>query len=122
MTRRSSARRTKRPVRRVTMVGTMPATPSTLLARARALPPLRLDLLLGVAMFAEGVIETLVMSELHGARQLYGFAVAALVAVAVTLRRRLPIAAVGIGWSAMLVADSVGRDLVDHVAGPYFAN
>jgi signal transduction histidine kinase len=103
-------------------LGSMPATPSTLLARARALPPLRFDLLLGAVMLVEGIVETLVMSELDGARRLYGFAVAALVGIAVALRRRLPIAAIGIGWSAMLVADHVGRDLVDHVAGPYFAN
>jgi signal transduction histidine kinase len=122
MTRRSSGRRTKVHAERVTISGPMPGTPSSLVARARALPPFRLDLLLGAFILVDGVLETLLLSELEGARLFLGFAVAALVAVAVTLRRRLPILAIGIGWGAMLIADNVGRDLIDHVAGPYFAN
>src|SRR5215217_3105671 len=92
-------------------------------ARLRALPPARLDALLGALVLADGVLEVLLISRLHGIGELaLGFAVAACVAVAVALRRRVPVLAVAIGWSAMLAADQVGPDLVDSVAGPYFAN
>src|SRR5215217_5442764 len=92
-------------------------------ARLRALPPARLDALLGALVLADGVLEVLLISRLHGIGELaLGFAVAACVAVAVALRRRVPVLAVAIGWSAMLAADQVGPDLVDNVAGPYFAN
>ena len=40
----------------------------------------------------------------------------------VALRRRLPLTAVVLGWTSMLAADQVGPELVDNVAGPYFAN
>src|SRR5215218_1337780 len=92
-------------------------------ARLRALPPARLDALLGALVLVDGVLEVLLISRLHGIGELaLGFAVAACVAVAVALRRRVPVLAVAIGWSAMLAADQVGPDLVDNVAGPYFAN
>jgi signal transduction histidine kinase len=91
-------------------------------ARLLALPPGRLDAALGALVLLDGVVEVLALSRLEGAGRLaLGFGLAAAVAVAVALRRRLPIAAVTIGWLAMLVAQQVGPDLIDNVAGPYFA-
>jgi signal transduction histidine kinase len=92
------------------------------IARAREMAPFRLDLLLGAVVLAEGVLEVIVLSRLEGSRILLGLAMAALIALAVALRRRLPIGAIAIGWSAMAFGDRIGHDLIDNVAGPYFAN
>jgi signal transduction histidine kinase len=90
--------------------------------RIRALPAGRLDALLGALVLLDGVIEVLTLSRLHGLdRVAPALGIAATVAIAVGLRRRLPITAVTIGWASMLAADQVGPDLVDNVAGPYFA-
>jgi signal transduction histidine kinase len=91
--------------------------------RIRALPPGRLDALLGVLVLIDGWIEVLTLSRLHGSdRVALALGIAAAVAIAVGLRRRLPITAVAIAWASMLAAQQVGPDLVDNVAGPYFAN
>jgi signal transduction histidine kinase len=97
------------------------ATPS-LLARARALPPFRLDLLLGVVVLAEGALEVLLMSRLDGERVLLGLLVSLLVAVAVALRRRRTFAAILLVFGAMLLAQLLGPDLTDHSAGIYFVS
>jgi signal transduction histidine kinase len=99
------------------------ASMRSLPARVLALPPGRLDALIGALVLVDGVLEVLLLSRLEGAGRLaLGFALAASVATAVALRRRLPIAALTIAWLTMLGADQVGRDLVDNVAGPYFAS
>ena len=91
--------------------------------RLRALPPGRLDALLGALVLLDGVIEVLTLSRLHGVdRVALGLGCAAAIAVAVALRRRLPLTAVTLGWASMLAADQVGPELTDNVAGPYFAN
>jgi signal transduction histidine kinase len=103
---------------RVTIARAMRSLP----ARVLALPPLRLDALLGALALLDGVLEVLLLSSLDGpGRKALGLALAAAVALAVALRRRLPLVAVTIGWASMLAADQVGRDLIDNVAGPYFA-
>jgi signal transduction histidine kinase len=99
------------------------ASMRSLPARVLALPPGRLDALIGALVLVDGVLEVLLLSRLEGAGRLaLGFALAASVATAVALRRRLPLAALTIAWLTMLGADQVGRDLVDNVAGPYFAS
>src|SRR3712207_1719386 len=94
----------------------------SLLDRVRALPPRQLDGLLATLVLVDGAVEVLLLSRLEGGRLLVGFGVAALIALAVFLRRQLPVTAIALGWSGMLVADQVGRELIDNVAGPYFAN
>ena len=91
--------------------------------RIRALPAGRLDALLGALVLVDGVIEVLTLSRLHGLdRVALGLGAATAIAIAVALRRRLPITAVTLGWGTMLAADQIGPELVDNVAGPYFAN
>jgi signal transduction histidine kinase len=92
-------------------------------ARLLALPPLRLDALLGVLVFVEGLLEVTLLSNLEGfGRQLLAYGAASAVAIAVTVRRRFPLAAITIGWSAMFVAEQLGPDLIDNVVGPWFTN
>ena len=96
--------------------------PRSLLSRLRSMPPLRLDALIGALVLLYGVLEVLLLSNLRGLDRLaLGFAVVAAIATAVALRRRLPVFAFVLAWTTMLAADQVGRDLVDNVAGPYFA-
>jgi signal transduction histidine kinase len=95
----------------------------SLRTRIRALPPGRLDALLGALVLLDGVVEVLILSNLHGLdRRALGFGLVLAIAIAVGLRRRMPVTAVAIGWASMAGADQVGPDLVDNVAGPYFAN
>jgi signal transduction histidine kinase len=97
--------------------------PRSLLSRLRSMPPWRLDALIGALVLLDGVLEVLLVSNLRGVDRVgLGLALAAGVATAVALRRRLPLTAVVLGWTAMLGADQVGPDLVENVAGPYFAS
>jgi signal transduction histidine kinase len=119
MTRRSSGRRTIAGVAAVNIVRVMRL--SALRSRLRALPPERLDLLLGALVLVDGIAEVLVLSHLKGPRVLLGLGLAAAVATAVALRRRMPVTAIVLGWSSMVGADLVGPELTDNVAGPWFA-
>src|SRR5687767_1413817 len=97
--------------------------PRSLLSRLRSMPPWRLDALIGALVLLDGVLEVLLLSNLHGFDRVgLGLALAASVATAVALRRRLPVTAVVLSWTSMLGADQVGPDLVENVAGPYFAS
>jgi signal transduction histidine kinase len=108
--------------RRVTIAGAMSSLRS-LPARALALPPGRLDALLGALVLVDGVLEVLLLAQLPGfGRQSAALGAAAAIALAVALRRRLPITAVTIAWASMLAAYAIGPDLIDNVAGAWFAN
>jgi signal transduction histidine kinase len=97
-------------------------SPRSLLSRLLALPPRRLDALLGVVALVDGALEVLLLSELHGTGRLaLGVGIASLIALAVALRRTFPVSAITLGWVGLLAGDALGRDLVDYVAGPFFA-
>ncbi len=89
-----------------------------LYARARALPPLRFDALLGAFVFVEACVEVALMGS---ADEPIAFVVVAMIGLAVGVRRRLPVSAVAIGFSAMLLANQLGEHFEDNSAGPYFA-
>ena len=79
-----------RPARHVTM-RRMGSVPRTLRARVRALPPYRLDALIGAAVAVEICAEILVMTELRGVRLLLALALAGEFGLGVALRRRAPL-------------------------------
>ena len=89
--------------------------------RLRALPPRRVDALLGLIVGLEVLAEVLLASELRGSRILLGVALAVADGVAVALRRRAPLVAAPLGWSGFVFANYVGPDLADHMGGPFFA-
>jgi signal transduction histidine kinase len=100
----------------------MARAPSSLLARARALPPFRLDVLLGALVLVEGGLEILLISRLEGERVLLGLLVPGLVALGVALRRRHTFAAIALAFGGMLLAQQIGPDLTDYAAGVYFVS
>lgn len=108
--------------RRVTIARAMRSLRS-LPARMLALPAGRLDALLGALVLVDGVLEVLVLARLEGfGRQAAALGATAAIALAVALRRRLPITAVTIAWASMFAAYAIGPDLIDNVAGAWFAN
>jgi signal transduction histidine kinase len=108
--------------RRVTIARAMRSLRS-LPARMLALPAGRLDALLGALVFVDGVLEVLLLARLEGfGRQAAALGATAAIALAVALRRRLPITAVTIAWASMFAAYAIGPDLIDNVAGAWFAN
>ena len=96
------------------------AVPRTLPARLRALPPNRLDALLGAALGLEVLVETLVAYQLEGARLLLGVVLAGIAGGAAALRRRAPLVAAPLAWSGFLYATWVGPDISEHMGGPFF--
>ena len=85
----------------------------SLYARARALPPMRLDALLGVLWFVETSIEVLIIGP-----EPLAFAIPVLIGAGVALRRRLPVSAVALAFGAMVVANEVSTAYQDNSAGP----
>jgi len=99
----------------------MQAAARSLLVRVRALPPHRLDALLGAVLMVEFVAELVILTPIGADRAAASLAALAAVALAVALRRRLPGAAVALGFTGWLVAAQVGGELSDNVVGPFFA-
>jgi signal transduction histidine kinase len=92
----------------------------SLLARARLLPPRRLDALIALAFAVEGSLEVLLWSPLAGSRVLLGLGAVALVSAGVLLRRGAPPVAVGLATACLVVSNVIGSDMTDHTAGPIF--
>ena len=89
------------------------------LARARALPPLRLDALLAAVVVAEGLIESAALGH-HGAAARTGYATVALIGGAVLLHRRSPWASLLLAFAGLMVGSS-NHDYVDDIMGPFAA-
>ena len=118
MTRGSSDRRTKCPRARV-KVGEV-QTLRSLLGRIRALPPGRADALLAAALLAEGLVEILVLSPLHGADLALVLGVIVVQAAALAVRRRWPVLPLLALYGLEPVLQSVGKGVTDNMAGPFF--
>src|SRR6478609_321658 len=118
MTRGSSGRRTKCP-RASVKVGQV-QTLRSLLGRIRALPPGRADALLAAALLAEGLIEILILSPLHGAHLALVLGVLFVQAAALAVRRRWPVVPLLALYGLEPVLQAVGKDVTDHMAGPFF--
>ncbi|HTE64154.1 MAG TPA: histidine kinase [Solirubrobacteraceae bacterium] len=94
--------------------------PGTLLARVRALPPYRLDALIGAAVYLEVCAEIVFMTELAGAELLLALTIAGSFGLGVALRRRAPLAAVPLATGGLVAGDLIGPELTDHVVLVFF--
>jgi signal transduction histidine kinase len=103
-------------VRRVTIRG----VPGTLLARVRALPPYRLDALIGAVVYVEVCVELVVLAELRGAKLVLGLLLAALFGLSLALRRRAPLAAIALATGGLATGGLLGSEVSDNVTGPLF--
>ena len=93
----------------------------SLLTRARAWPPFRLDALLGLAVWIELCAELVLTAPLTGGRLVVALAGAgATFGAALALRRRAPLAAVALVGAGVLLGSLVGPDVTEHTAIAFF--
>jgi signal transduction histidine kinase len=92
----------------------------TLLARVRALPPYRLDALVGAVVYVEICFELAAFAGLRGPKLALAFLLAVGFGLALALRRREPIAAVALGTAGMLTGVLLGPEVTDNVTSPFF--
>jgi signal transduction histidine kinase len=93
---------------------------TTFLARMRALPPYRLDALIGAAVYLEICAEVVLRTDLSGTKLLLSLALASSFGFAVGLRRKAPLAAVPLATGGYVAGNLVGPELTDHVLLPFF--
>ena len=90
-----------------------------LLTRLRAIPPFRLDALIGFAVWIEICCELVLITPLEGARLAGSMAAAALAfGLGLALRRRAPIAAIALSGAGVVAGSLIGRDITDHAIAP----
>jgi len=90
-----------------------------LLTRLRAIPPFRLDALIGFAVWIEICCELVLVTPLEGTRLVGSMAAAGLAfGLGLALRRRAPIAAIALSGAGVVAGSLVGRDLTDHAIAP----
>jgi signal transduction histidine kinase len=99
---------------------TIRAVMGTLLARVRALPPYRLDALLGAAVYLEVCAEIVFLTDLRGAKLALCLALAGMFGIATALRRRAALVAVPLGTGGIVVGNIIGPGLTDHVVLAFF--
>jgi signal transduction histidine kinase len=92
----------------------------SLAGRIRALPSGRADLMLAAFLAAEGVFEVLAFTPLDGSRRALVIGLLAVEAAALAVRRRWPVAALLVVFGLEPVMQSIGTDVTDHLAGPFF--
>ena len=92
----------------------------TLIARARALPPGRADALLAGLLLIEGATEIVVLSKLDSSRLALALGLLTVMATALAVRRRFPLAVLIVVFALQPVMQSFGPDLTEQVAGPFF--
>ncbi len=90
-----------------------------LLTRLRAIPPFRLDALIGFAVWIEICCELVLVTPLEGTRLVGSMAAAGLAfGLGLALRRRAPIVAIALSGAGVVAGSLVGRDLTDHAIAP----
>jgi hypothetical protein len=92
----------------------------SLISRSRALPARRADALLAGVLLAEGVSELFLFAKLDGSRLAAAVGLLTVMAAGLAVRRRFPLLALLVVLGLHPVMQSFGRELVDHVAGPFF--
>jgi MYXO-CTERM domain-containing protein len=92
-----------------------------MLARLRALDPFRADLLLACAFLVEATVELIVLVPDGAPHQAAAFGLIVLAAFTLAIRRRWTIAAVLLAVPVQLLANTLGRDYIDHLVTPFFA-
>jgi signal transduction histidine kinase len=118
MTSGSSARTTKGARTRV-KVGEV-QTLHSLVSRIRALPAGRADALLAAVLLAEGLLEAVGLTPLHGARLALVIGVITVQAATIAVRRRWPLAILLGVYGLEPILETMGKDVTDHMAGPFF--
>jgi signal transduction histidine kinase len=114
MTQRSSARTTKN-------LGRASNVALAMLARMRALDPLRADLLLAGAFLIEAFGELAVLVPDQSRHKALAALLILIEAIALAIRRRWPIIAALICVPVQIAANELGRDYLDHLVMPFFA-
>jgi MYXO-CTERM domain-containing protein len=92
-----------------------------MLARLRALDPFRADLLLACAFLVEATVELIVLVPDGAPHQAAAFGLIVLAAFTLAIRRRWTIAAVLLAVPVQLLANTLGREYIDHLVTPFFA-
>jgi signal transduction histidine kinase len=92
----------------------------SLIARYRALPWWLADPLLAAVLLIESAGEIVGLTDIEGARLALLLGLLMVRATALAFRRRFPLATVVVLFGLEPVLESFGRDLSDHVAGPFF--
>ena len=118
MTRGSSAGTTKDPRTRV-KVGDV-QTFRSLLDRLRALPAARADALVAAVLLAEAFFEVVAFAPLEGPKLALVIGVLTAQAAALAVRRRWPVVPLLVLYGLEPVLQLVGKDVTDHLAGPFF--
>jgi signal transduction histidine kinase len=90
------------------------------LDRLRALPAARADALLAAVLLAEALFELVAFAPLEGSRLALVVAVITAQAAALAVRRRWPVVALLALYGLEPVLQLVGKDVTDHMAGPFF--
>jgi signal transduction histidine kinase len=114
MTCGSSAGTTKDPRTRV-KVGDVHA-----LDRLRALPAARADALVAAVLLAEAFFEVVAFAPLEGPKLALVIGVLTAQAAALAVRRRWPVVPLLVLYGLEPVLQLVGKDVTDHLAGPFF--
>jgi signal transduction histidine kinase len=92
----------------------------SLLSRIRALPPGRADALLAAVLLAEGLTEILWLAPLDAGQRTLVLTVIVVQAASLALRRRRPVFTLLAVYGLEPVLQAVGKDVTDHMAGPFF--
>jgi signal transduction histidine kinase len=92
----------------------------SLTTRYRALPWWLADPLLAAVLLAEGVVEILAFATLDASETVLALALVTVMAAGLAFRRRLPLTAMLVVFAIQPVLESFGRDITDHIAGPFF--
>jgi signal transduction histidine kinase len=101
--------------------GTIAVPMGRLLARVRALPPYRLDALIGAAVYVEVCAEIVLLTDLRGAELALCLGLAGVFGISIALRRRAPLVAVPVALCGLFAGDLIGPELTDNVFLPFFA-
>ena len=102
------------------MAAAVPSPLRRLYARVSALPPARLDALLGAVIAVGVAFEIFVLSDIHGGERWLALLLAIPIALGVALRRRAPILAVALTASAFPAGELIGPAWTDSMASPFF--
>jgi signal transduction histidine kinase len=89
-------------------------------ARARALPPHRLDALIAAVLAVELAAEIVLLTDVGGADLALALLLAAPIVAGLALRRRAPLLAVPLTISALASGELLGPGFTDNLASPYF--
>jgi len=92
-----------------------------MLARLRALDPFRADLLLACAFLVEALVELIVLVPSGAPHQAAALGLIVLAAFTLAIRRRWTVAAVLLAVPVQLLANTLGREYIDHLVTPFFA-